>query len=87
MEEKEIIMIESPTGETLKAELVTYLVSEDKTKIYIVYTTNEKEENEDQVIYISRIVASTDNSIKVEEITDDEEWLNVQKLLKKIANQ
>ena len=81
MEEKEIILIENTNGDTFEAELVTYLVSKDKSNTYIVYTNNEVEDNGDQVIYVSKVVA-----VKIDEIVDDEEWKNVQQLLKEIAN-
>ena len=85
MEEKETIVIENQSGESFEAELVTYLISKDKKNVYIVYTNDEVEENGDQVIYVSKIVTKN-NSIKVEEIVDDSEWLEVQELLKEIAN-
>ncbi len=85
MEEKEIILIENTNGDTFEAELVTYLVSKDKSNTYIVYTNNEVEDNGDQVIYVSKVVAEGD-TVKIDEIVDDEEWKNVQQLLKEIAN-
>ncbi len=85
MEEKETIIIENENGESFETELVTYLVSKDKENVYIVYTNNEVEENGDQVIYVSKVVAK-DNTVKIEEILDDSEWLDVQELLKEIAN-
>ncbi len=85
MEEKEMILIENADGETFETELVTYLVSKDKANTYIVYTNNEVEDNGDQVIYVSKVVGE-DSGVKIEEITDDNEWQEVQKLLKEIAN-
>ena len=85
MEEKETIIIENENGESFETELVTYLVSKDKENVYIVYTNNEVEENGDQVIFVSKVVAK-DNTVKIEEILDDSEWLDVQELLKEIAN-
>ena len=53
---------------------------------YIVYSKGEKSGGEgDEVIYISRIVNNS-GTLEIEEITNDEEWANVQTLLKKIAN-
>lgn len=85
MGEKETVIIEYQNGESFETELVTYLVSKDKKNTYIVYTNNEVEENGDQVIYVSKVVAK-DNTVKIEEILDDSEWLDVQELLKEIAN-
>lgn len=84
MEDKEMIMIEDSNGNKTEVELVTYLISEDNLKTYLVYTKGEKQGVEgDQIIYISRMVDGTN---KLEEIVDDNEWKEVQKLLKKIAN-
>jgi len=86
MEDKEMIVIQNSNGTTMDVELVTYLISEDNQNAYLVYSKGEKigAEN-DEVIYISKLV-SNDGVLKINEITDDNEWLDVQKLLKKIAN-
>ena len=53
---------------------------------YIVYTKGEVKGNEgDQVIYISRLFKD-EAGYKIQEIIDDNEWVQVQHLLKKIAN-
>ena len=76
-----MIIIESNDGTKSEVELVTYLISEDNLKTYLVYTKGEKQGVEgDQIIYISRMVDGTN---KLEEIVDDNEWKEVQKLLKK----
>ena len=84
--EKDMIEIVNTNGTTEQVEVVTYLVSNDNSKKYMVYTKGEKQgEEEDQVIYISKII-SDDGAFKLEEIVDDSEWSDVQHLLKKIAN-
>lgn len=86
MEEKEMIEVIDIDGLTTEVELVTYLNSEDDKRQYIVYTKGETPgTNGDQVIYISRFV-NNDGELKIEEIVDDAEWIDVQHLLKKIAN-
>ena len=42
MDDKEMIIIESNDGTKSEVELVTYLVSEDKSNKYIVYSKGEK---------------------------------------------
>ncbi len=86
MEEKEMIQIIDYDGLKTEVELVTYLNSDDDKRQYIVYTKGEiKGETGDQVIYISRFI-NEDGVLKLEEIEDDAEWVDVQHLLKKIAN-
>lgn len=84
--EKEMIEIVNTNGSVDNVEVVTYLISEDGQSKYLVYTKGEVQGDEqDQVIYISKIV-SEDGTLKLDEIQNDEEWSSVQQLLKKIAN-
>ena len=86
MEDKEMIIIENNDGSKSEVELVTYLVSEDNSNKYLVYSKGEKNtDSDDEIIYISKVV-SEEGNLKLNEITDDNEWLVVQNLLKKIAN-
>lgn len=84
--EKEMIEIINVDNSVEKVEVVTYLISEDNLRKYLVYTKGEVQGAEgDQIIYISKIL-SDNGTLKLEEIVDDSEWTNVQHLLKKIAN-
>ena len=86
MEEKEMITIKNPDNSTTDVELITYLVSHDKQNKYIVYSKGEKTGvDDDEIIYISKLVLDN-GTLKISEIVDDNEWLNVQNLLKRIAN-
>ncbi len=86
MEEKEMITIKNSDESTIDVELITYLVSDDKQNKYIVYSKGEKTGvDDDEIIYISKLIVDN-NTLKISEITDDNEWLNVQSLLKRIAN-
>lgn len=86
MNDKEIVKIQGKDGTFDEVEVVTYLISDDTLHKYLVYTKGEVQGvEEDHVIYISRILEEK-NGLVLTEIIDDEEWINVQKLLKKIAN-
>ena len=85
-EEREKVVVKDSNGNTTEVELITYLINDDQTSSYIVYSKNEKTGAEDdEIIYIARVIKN-DDDIRLIEIVDDEEWLEVQKLLKKIAN-
>ncbi len=85
-EEKKMITIKNTNGENSEVELITYLVSEDNQKTYMVYSKGEKVGAEDdEIFYITRI-EKNDNVIKLNPIDNDDEWQSVQKLLKQIAN-
>ena len=86
MDNKEMVIIENNDGTRMEVELVTYLVSDDHLRTYIVYSKGETSGTEaDEVIYISKVVKAGD-FLQLEEIADDTEWADVQRLLKKIAN-
>lgn len=86
MEEKEKIKIENIDGTIEIVDLITYLISEDNLRNYLVYSKGEKQGAEsDNIIYISKIISENDE-LKLEEIVNDAEWVDVQHLLKKIAN-
>lgn len=85
--EKKMIVIENKSDSSkMEVELVTYLLDTENNKRYVVYSKGEVTGAEgDEIIYISRIV-NDGKTLKVEEIVDNDEWANVQSLLKKIAN-
>lgn len=85
MDGSEKITIINQDNTEIEAEIVTYLNSKDNMNQYLVYTKGENQPNGDVIIYISRI-KEEDDITKLEEIVDDEEWKDVQKLLKEIAN-
>ena len=86
MEDKKKVVIQKNDGATMEVELVTYLVNDDSSKSYIVYSKGEKSGAEDdEIIYISKI-DSKDDVLHLSDITDNNEWASVQKMLKQIAN-
>jgi hypothetical protein len=83
---KKMVTIDYGDGKTEEVELVTYLLSDDQLNNYIVYSKGEKSGTEnDEVIYVSKIIKKDGKDI-IEEIVNENEWYNVQTLLKKIAN-
>lgn len=85
MDGSEKIIIVNQDETEMEAEIVTFLNSKDNMNQYLVYTKGENQPNGDVIIYISKI-KEEDDITKLEEIVDDEEWKDVQKLLKEIAN-
>ena len=86
MIDNEYITIKHEDGNTEVVQVVTYLVSEDGLRNYIVYFKDEVQGvDNDHVIYISKLI-DNNGLLNVEEITEDSEWIEVQTLLKKIAN-
>lgn len=86
MDNKEMAELIDIDGLSSDVEIVTYLNSEDNKRQYVVYTKQEvQEQTGNQVIYIAKIIPEG-NVFRLEEITDDLEWIDVQHLLKAIAN-
>lgn len=82
----DVIKITKNDGTVEEVSLVTYLISDDKQKKFIVYFKDETHgDNNDKIIYISEI-KKNENSFYIEEISTEEDWTLVQHLLKKIAN-
>lgn len=86
MDNKEMAELIDIDGLSHDIELVTFLNSDDDKRQYVVYSKGEvQQETGNQVIYIAKLLPDG-NEFKLEEITDDIEWVDVQRLLKKIAN-
>lgn len=86
MDNKKKVVIQKADGATMEVEVVTYLVNDDSSKAYLVYSKGEKNgAEEDEIIYISKI-QSEGNVLHLSDISDDSEWASVQKMLKQIAN-
>ncbi len=86
MDGKEMIVLQNSDGKTTEVELITYLISEDNSSSYLVYSKGEKTGvDSDEVIYIARLVQDGD-VLRLREILSDLEWSSVLKLLKQIAN-
>lgn len=86
MDNREMAELIDIDGLSSDVEIVTYLNSEDNKRQYVVYTKQEvQEQTGNQVIYIAKIIPEG-NVLRLEEITDDLEWIDVQHLLKAIAN-
>ena len=86
MSDSKDVEIVMPDGSIDKVKLVTYLLSDDGLRQYIVYTKSDfYGVEDDRVIYISKMNNEA-NVMNLSEITDDTEWTEVQKLLRRIAN-
>ena len=83
---KEMVDVIDVDGLYSQVELVTYLNSVDNKRQYMVYNKNEVQGNDgDVIIYISKLT-NVDGVLHLSEIEDDTEWVDVQHLLKEIAN-
>ena len=87
MDNENTVLIKNVDGTTMEVKIITYLISDDRTKTYIVYSKGEQVGSElDYVIYISRVNKNESGELILSEIEDANEWSMVQQILKKIAN-
>lgn len=86
MEEAKKIEIITPEGILESVNLITYLISDDGVRQYVVYSKDETiGDVDDRIIYISKLY-NKNNVLYITEISDDVEWNEVQRLLRRIAN-
>ena len=84
MENKETITVISQTGEEKIVEVLVAFKFKDTEQQYIVYTQNEKDENNNVTVYVSKIVEE-DGVSRLAGIQDDDEWTRVKEVLRELA--
>lgn len=86
MEEKQKIVVLDQNGMEKEAELLSSFKLPDTGKTYLLYTLNEKDENDMQRIYAS-ILVDRDGMYSLETIENEDEWRMVKEIMKKMAQQ
>lgn len=81
MEEKRILTITKTDGSKEQVEEVISFEFNDTKKRYVVYTKNEKDENGNVTIYVTRIV-SDKNGNRFLGVENDDEWNRIKATLR-----
>ncbi len=81
MEEKRILTITKTDGTKEQVEEVISFEFNDTKKRYVVYTKNEKDENGNVTIYVTRIV-SDENGNRFLGVENDDEWNRIKAALR-----
>lgn len=81
MEEKRILTITKIDGSKEQVEEVISFEFNDTKKRYVVYTKNEKDENGNVTIYVTRIV-SDENGNRFLGVENDDEWNRIKAALR-----
>ena len=71
-------------GSIDEVEVVIAFEFKDKKNEYVVYTKNEKDENGNVTVYVSRVDRSGDTP-RLYGIDDEEEWNRVKDVLRKLS--
>lgn len=86
MEEKnrKTITVISEDGSKETVEVIVAFKFKDTNQEYIVYTQNEKDQNNNVTVYVSKIV-DEDGTSRLAGIEDDNEWSKVKEVLRELA--
>ena len=84
VEEKKLMTIVNEDGTEEEVEVVVAFEFKDNKKEYVVYTKNEKDENNNIIVYVSNVDRSNGepNLVGVE---DENEWARVKDVLRELA--
>lgn len=84
--EEDKLVIKNADGTEEHVSILRIMDSEKEDYKYMIYSKNEGTDVEgERVIYVTKLFNS-DGKQKIDAITDDEEWLKVQGMLKNIVN-
>ena len=84
MSDNNKMIITGPNGVKTEVEVLITFYNKNETKQYIMYTRNEKQ-NENTIVYTS-IVRKENNELFLDEILDDNEWAEVKNKIKELLS-
>jgi uncharacterized protein YrzB (UPF0473 family) len=84
MDEKKTIIVLDKDGKEKEAEIIFMFEIKETGKNYILYTLNEKDENDMVRIYTSCLI-ERDGMYSLSTIESDEEWMTIKEVMKKLA--
>lgn len=84
MEEKKTMRIVSEDGATEEVEVVFAFEFKDNKKEYVIYTKNERDEDNNITVYVSN-VDRTDGNAKLLGVESEEEWNRIKDVLRELA--
>ena len=82
--EKKMMSIVAEDGSVEEVEVILAFEFKDTKKEYVIYTKNEKDENDNVTVYVSHVDRSSGEP-KLMGIDDDEEWNRVKDVLREIG--
>ena len=82
--EKKIMSIVVEDGSVEEVEVILAFEFKDTKKEYVIYTKNDKDENDNVTVYVSHVDRSSGEP-KLMGIDDDEEWNRVKDVLRELS--
>ncbi len=80
-----MIKIVDVDGVEREVELVSILEGKDEKGKYLVYTKGETQKSGNKILYIAKIIVGKEGYV-LRNITDDDEWMDVKKLMSEIVS-
>ena len=85
-EEKKIMSIVNEDGTTEDVEVILAFEFKDNKKEYVVYTKNEKDENENITVYVSNVDRS-EGEPKLLGVDSENEWNRIKDVLRELSKE
>ena len=82
--EKSMMSIVADDGSVEEVEVILAFEFKDTKKEYVIYTKNEKDENDNITVYVSHIDRSSGEP-KLVGVDDEEEWNRVKDVLRELS--
>lgn len=82
--EKKMMSIVADDGSIEEVEVILAFEFKDNNKEYVIYTKNEKDENENVTVYVSNVDRSTGEP-KLLGVEDEEEWNRIKDVLRELS--
>ena len=83
--EEEIIRIIDVDGVEQQVEKVAILEDEEEKNKYLVYAKGETQKSGNKILYIAKLTVG-EKGYELDNITDEEEWMNVKKIMSEIVS-
>ncbi len=84
MNDKNMMIITAPDGQTEQVEVLLSFKFNDNNLEYVIYTKNEKDENGNVTIYVSNVTRNGDNAT-LTTVSDDNEWTRIKNVLRELS--
>ena len=82
--EKKMMSIVAEDGSIEEVEVILAFEFKDTKKEYVVYTKNEKDENDNITVYVSH-VDNSEEEPKLMGVDGEEEWDRIKDVLRKLS--
>jgi len=82
--DKKMMSIVAEDGSIEEVEVILAFEFKDNKKEYIIYTKNEKDENDNITVYVSNVDRSSGEP-KLMGVEDDEEWNRIKDVLRELS--